>query len=98
MQLLIYLLPFTLLLACPLLMVFMMRGMHSGHGGHGAPDAHGADASHAGSGHAAVDDNRAASDAPARLQAMEQEIAALRREQGGNGARDAARRVDGAGR
>lgn len=29
------LLPFVLLLACPLMMVFMMRGMggHSGHGG-----------------------------------------------------------------
>jgi hypothetical protein len=28
------LLPFLLLLACPLMMVFMMRGM-GGHGGHG---------------------------------------------------------------
>jgi hypothetical protein len=29
--------PFLLVLACPLLMVFMMRGMH---GGHGAADGH----------------------------------------------------------
>jgi hypothetical protein len=31
-------LPFLLLLACPLMMVFMMRGMggHGGHGGRGA--------------------------------------------------------------
>jgi len=26
-------LPILLILACPLMMIFMMRGMHSGHGG-----------------------------------------------------------------
>ena len=38
------LLPFLLILICPLMMLFMMRGMH-GHGAHpaekGATDAHG---------------------------------------------------------
>ena len=38
------LLPYLLILACPLMMLFMMRGMH-GHGAHpaekGATDAHG---------------------------------------------------------
>jgi len=28
------LLPYVLILLCPLMMIFMMRGMHSGHGGH----------------------------------------------------------------
>lgn len=37
-------LPLLLLLACPLMMIFMMRGMmgHGSHGGHGKDDAHGA--------------------------------------------------------
>jgi len=36
-----------LLLACPLMMVFMMRGMHGGHGGNAKDDhAHGAGGSH----------------------------------------------------
>jgi hypothetical protein len=30
--------PFLLVIACPLMMIFMMRGMHGGHGGHGHPD------------------------------------------------------------
>jgi len=30
-------LPLLLVLACPLMMVFMMKGMHGGHG-HGQPD------------------------------------------------------------
>jgi hypothetical protein len=30
------LIPFVFILACPLMMVFMMRGMHSGHAGHDA--------------------------------------------------------------
>ena len=34
------LLPYLLLLACPLMMVFMMRGMGS-HGGHGDHSGHG---------------------------------------------------------
>jgi DUF2933 family protein len=32
------LLPFLLVVACPLMMVFMMRGMHGGHG-HGRPES-----------------------------------------------------------
>lgn len=28
------LLPFAMVLACPLMMLLMMRGMHGGHGGH----------------------------------------------------------------
>lgn len=36
-------LPLLFLLACPLMMIFMMRGMgHGGHGAHGKDDAHGA--------------------------------------------------------
>ena len=35
-------LPFLLLLACPLMHVFMHHG-HGGHGGHGAPGHHGHD-------------------------------------------------------
>jgi hypothetical protein len=31
-------LPLIFLLACPLMMIFMMKGMHGGHGGH---DQHG---------------------------------------------------------
>ena len=33
------LLPFLILLACPLMMVFMMRGMNHGGGGHGGDDS-----------------------------------------------------------
>lgn len=91
MQLLIDLLPFTLLLACPLLMVFMMRG----HGGHGGQGASGATDAHAtgGEGGAPI-----AADPGARLQAMEQEIVSLRRELAGRDGRDASRPVDGVGR
>ena len=36
-----------ILLACPLMMVFMMRGMHGGHGGNAdSGHAHGADGHH----------------------------------------------------
>ena len=39
------LLPFLFLLACPLMMIFMMRGMHGGHdGGHGNQNGTGNDA------------------------------------------------------
>lgn len=34
------LVPILVALACPLMMIFMMRGMH-GHGGHGAHGHHG---------------------------------------------------------
>jgi hypothetical protein len=44
-----------LILACPLMMVFMMRGMHGGHGGNADGQAHG----HGGCGHGHSD--RAAS-------------------------------------
>jgi hypothetical protein len=74
MESLIGLLPFAIIaLACPLMMIFMMRGMHGGHGeqgghvGHGAPDAAGQPD--------APDDATAA-----RLQAMEEQVTALRRE------------------
>ena len=30
-------LPLLLILACPLMMIFMMKGMHGGHGGHAQP-------------------------------------------------------------
>lgn len=66
------LLPIALvLLFCPLLMFVFMRGMHGGHGAHDAPQARR-------NGHGMV----SASDVvPAqKLQAMEQEIAVLRRE------------------
>lgn len=95
MQLLIYLLPFTLLLACPLLMVFMMRGMHGGHGDHGGQGASGASDAHPTGGEAGAP---IAPDPGARLQAMEQEIASLRRELAGRDGRDASRPVDGVGR
>ena len=36
-------LPVLFLLACPLMMIFMMRGGHGGHGGHGTPHDMGAD-------------------------------------------------------
>ncbi len=94
MQLLIYLLPFTLLLACPLLMVLMMRGMHGGHGGHGGQSASGASDAHATGGEAGAP---IAPDPGARLQAMEQEIAALRRELAGGGRREASWPSDGVG-
>lgn len=75
MEGLIGLLPFGIIaLACPLMMIFMMRGMHggghgqqSGHGDHAAPDAAGQ--------RTAPDDTTAA-----RLQAMEEQVTALRRE------------------
>ncbi|TAK57215.1 MAG: DUF2933 domain-containing protein [Dehalococcoidia bacterium] len=41
MEFLAGLLPFAILLVCPLMMIFMMRGMHgshSGHEGHAAPE------------------------------------------------------------
>ncbi len=41
---LLILLPFAILLLCPLMMLFMMRGMGDGHGdheGHGGPDQQG---------------------------------------------------------
>jgi hypothetical protein len=68
---LIGLLPFAIIaLACPLMMIFMMRGMHGGHSEHerqrGASNA---------------DTEPAVTDgASARLQAMEEEVRALRRE------------------
>lgn len=33
-------LPLIFLLACPLMMIFMMKGMHGGHGGHQADAPH----------------------------------------------------------
>ncbi len=68
------LLPIALvLLICPLLMLVLMRGMHGGHDAHDAPQPRR-------NGHGAL--GRSASDAaPAqKLQAIEQELAALRLE------------------
>ncbi len=81
MESLIGLLPFAIIaLVCPLMMIFMMRGMHGGHGeqgghvGHGAPDG-------AGQSDVSGGDPRAPDDATdARLQAMEEQVTALRRE------------------
>ena len=39
-------LPFGIILLCPLMHMFMMGGMHSGHGGHGNHDGHGDEPSH----------------------------------------------------
>ena len=45
------LLPFAVLLACPLMMVFMMRGMHGGEGGcHGGHENHSSHEDHTGHG------------------------------------------------
>lgn len=74
MESLIGLLPLALLLLlCPLLMFVFMRGMHGGRDAHDAPRPRR-------NGHDAID-GTAADAAPAeRLQEMEQELAALRRE------------------
>jgi Protein of unknown function (DUF2933) len=73
MESLIGLAPFALLLLlCPLLMFVFMRGMHGGQDAHDAPKRR--------NGHGAID-RYAADPVPAeRLQEMEQELAALRRE------------------
>jgi hypothetical protein len=39
-------LPTLLLLACPIMMMFMMRGMHGGHGGGNGHGGHGGTAGH----------------------------------------------------
>lgn len=76
MDALTVLMPLLLLLACPLLMMFMMRGMHRG--GHGSRDQH---RHHAGACEPERGQGRMAEDGMiARLRAMEHEIAALRRE------------------
>ncbi len=77
MESLIGLAPFALLLLlCPLLMFVFMRGMHGGHGGQDARDAPHPRRND----HGAINGS-AADAAPAeRLQEMEQELAALRRE------------------
>lgn len=72
MESLIGLLPFALIaVLCPLMMIFMMRGMHGSHGEHERQR----DASNAGTEPALTDGA-----ASARLQAMEEEVTALRRE------------------
>ena len=72
MESLIGLLPFALIaVVCPLMMIFMMRGMHGGHSEHERQR----DASNAGTEPAVTDDAGSA-----RLQAMEEEVTALRRE------------------
>ena len=73
MENLIGLLPFLLLLACPLLMVFMMRGMsHGSHNGDGRHSTHGC-------GHDAAEKDPAAKATDDRLRALEDELASLRR-------------------
>ena len=66
MEALLGLLPLALLLACPLGMFFMMRGMHGGGGAH--------------EGHKAGCHGGAAEDPEARLHALEREVEALRSE------------------
>jgi hypothetical protein len=72
MESLIGLLPFALIaVVCPLMMIFMMRGMHGGHNEHERQRG----ASNAGTEPAVTDGATSA-----RLQAMEEEMTALRRE------------------
>ncbi len=85
MESLIGVLPIALVaLACPLLMLVLMRGMHGGHSGHGSHEAPRPQAS----GHSADGRNAGDTATAEKLQAMEQEIAALRREVATKQARD----------
>ena len=68
MEGLIGLLPFAIFaLACPLMMIFMMRGMHGGHGDQRGRSCHTTPAD--------VDERSAPDGATARLEAMEKQIA-----------------------
>jgi hypothetical protein len=73
-------LPVLFLLACPLMMIFMMRGMGGGMN-HGSMN-HGADSQPHQDG---------ATDAPQRIAALEAEVAALRSHQARTEHRDGAR-------
>jgi hypothetical protein len=82
-------LPLLLLLACPLMMVFMMRGMH-GHGSHekgGSPEAPDKQHLHAGASAGADELRQLRDEIDTRLQVMDARIEELK------GAEDAQRQT-----
>jgi hypothetical protein len=88
------LLPFIVILACPVMMIFMMRGMHGG--GHGSANARtdtqmdrAGDYLHSGQANAAATTLQAPED---RITQLEHELAQLRDLQSRQSAHDRARR------
>jgi hypothetical protein len=76
-------LPLVLLLACPLMMLFMMRGMGGMHGGRDNPTSYaGEDMHETGAPTSEIPDHRAE-----RLAALELEVAELRAARGWTGVR-----------